>query len=674
VATTSAGPETRDRAAAARPSVPSCHGDAGGEVVRDGRPVVALAGSPNVGKSSLFNAVTGARRTVGNWAGTSVEVGTGAWRAGVLDVAVVDLPGAYSLDPLSPDEELTRDLLVRADPAERPVLVVVVVSATALARALYLAAQVLEHPLRVVLAMTMGDVAARRGIRVDTDALAAALGVPVVAVDPRRGTVTGLAEVVRTALAAPQPVAAPPADAPAAAAGSPEVVTGDAFDDEELAAADRRFAVVARAVAAATHRSGTARTDWSDRVDRVATHPVAGPVVFLAVMWAVFQLTTRVAAPVQDALDGLLSGPVSGGLRAVLGAVGLGGSWVEGLLVDGLVAGVGMLLTFVPLMAIMFCLLAILEDSGYLARAAVVTDRLMRAVGLPGRAFLPLVVGFGCNVPAVSATRVLPNARQRLLTVLLVPFTSCSARLTVYVLVSSAFFGKHAGDVVFGMYVLSIVLIIGAGLLLRSTLLRAMGTEDLVLDLPRYQLPMPRLLAAVTWMRLSAFLRTAGGIIVATVVLVWALSAVQVTSGRDAEPVQGSAYGQLATAAAPVFSPAGFGDWHATGALLVGFVAKEAVVSSWAQTYATQEPGDLHRPGGLGASLRADFERSSGGHVTPAVLAFLVFLLGYTPCVATLAAQRREIGRRWTMIGVGLQFALAWTVAVAVFQVGRLIP
>ena len=212
----------------------------------------------------------------------------------------------------------------------------------------------------------------------------------------------------------------------------------------------------------------------------------------------------------------------------MIAQVGLGGSWVEGFVVQGLIAGVGMLLTFTPLMTIMFALLAVLEDSGYLARAAVVTDRLMRTLGLPGRAFLPLVVGFGCNVPAVSATRVLSDARQRLLTVLLVPYTSCSARLTVYVLVASAFFGAHAGDVVFGMYVLSIVLVVVGGLLLRSTLLRGVAHEDLVIDLPRYQLPMPRLLIAVTWMRLSAFLRTAGGIIVAAVVLVWVLSTVTV--------------------------------------------------------------------------------------------------------------------------------------------------
>jgi ferrous iron transport protein B len=665
-----------------RTAAPGCHGDGSGEIPRDGRAVVALVGSPNVGKSSLFNAVTGARRSVGNWAGTSVEVGSGSWRLDGRELTVVDLPGAYSLDPLSPDEELTRDLLIRADD-QLPDLVVVVVSAADLARTLYLAAQVLEQPLRVVIALTMGDVAHRRGIEIDAGALAAALGAPVVPVDARRGRVAGLAEAVQAGLDLPRPVPAstsvPPATSGCCAVDGPVDGSADhvadraAVDEDDLDAADRRFTRVAAAVGAATRRTGHDRATWTDRVDRFATHPVAGPVLFLAVMWTVFQLTTRVAAPIQGGLDALISGPISSGARWLLDAVGLGGGWLQGLLVDGVIAGVGMLLTFVPLMAIMFSLLAVLEDSGYMARAAVVTDRLMRAVGLPGRAFLPLVVGFGCNVPAVSATRVLPDARQRLLTVLLVPFTSCSARLTVYVLVASTFFGSRAGDVVFGMYVLSIVLVVLSGLLLRSTLLRSISHEDLVLDLPRYQLPMPRLLLAVTWMRLSAFLRTAGGIIVATIVLVWALSTIQVGHDRNAEPVQNSAYGRLATAAAPVFAPAGFGDWHATGALAVGFVAKEAVVASWAQTYAIGQPDDLTRPGGLGDSLRDDFERSSDGHVVPAVLAFLVFLLGYTPCVATLAAQRREIGARWTAIGVGLQFVLAWTIAVAVFQIGRLI-
>jgi ferrous iron transport protein B len=241
------------------------------------------------------------------------------------------------------------------------------------------------------------------------------------------------------------------------------------------------------------------------------------------------------------------------------------------------------------------------------------------------------------------------------------------------VLVASTFFGSRAGDVVFLMYVLSIVLVIVGGLILRSTLVRTVGQDPLVLDLPRYQVPVPRLLVVVTWTRLRAFLRTAGGIIVGTVVVVWLLSAVPAGAGAGGfgrVPVEDSAFARVSAAAAPAFAPAGFGDWHATGALAVGFVAKEAVVSSWAQTYAAEEPADLHAPGSLGEHLRADFARSSGGHTVAAVLAFLVFLLGYTPCVATLAAQRREVGLRWTVIGIAFQFVLAWSLAVAVFQIG----
>ena len=390
-------------------------------------------------------------------------------------------------------------------------------------------------------------------------------------------------------------------------------------------------------------------------------------------MWLVFQITTTVAAPLQDALDGLFAGPVSDAASAVLNALGLGGGWFEGLLVDGLIAGVGMLLTFAPLMALMFLLLALLEDSGYLARAAVVTDRLMRAIGLPGKAFLPLIVGFGCNVPAISATRILPGARQRVLTALLVPFTSCTARLTVYVLVATTFFGQYAGTVVFAMYLVSIHLVVLVGLMLRGTLWRTMGVEPLVLDLPPYQLPTLRLTASVTWVRLQGFLKTASGIIVATVCAVWLLQSIPVRgdAGFAEVPVEDSAYAVAAQAITPVFEPAGFAQWETTSALIVGFVAKEAVISSWGQTYALDEP-EGSDPGQLGDRIKADFEESSGGHPLPAVIAFLVFLLAYTPCVATLAAQRREIGLRWTLFGIGMQLVVAWTLAVAIFQIGRL--
>lgn len=628
--------------------------------------MVALVGNANVGKSTLFNQLSGARQQLGNWPGTTVEVGRAEWHprdahGHDLPITILDLPGAASLNPASPDEQLTRDLLLSTDDTARPDVVVAVVDATNLARCLYLIAQLRELPQRLVVAVTMLDVAARRGISVDADLLESHLGVPVLAVDPRqRTTASALADVIADTLTDAPPPARP----------------HDFDPDDPFAEDDERFTWVQAAMGSAQTRENHSTLTWTDRIDRVATAPFLGPILFLAVMWLVFQITTVVAAPLQDALDTLVAGPISDASRSLLGAIGLGGSAIEGFVVDGLVAGVGMLLTFVPLMALMFLLLSVLETSGYLARAAVVTDRAMRAIGLPGRAFLPLIVGFGCNVPAISATRVLPDARQRIMTSLLVPFTACSARLTVFVLVGATFFGSQAGNVVFGMYVLSIALVIGVGFVLRSTLWRTMGADALVIDLPAYHLPMPRQVGLMTWARVQAFLRTAGGIIVITVAGVWMLSAIPApgSGGSLADvPVEDSLFAATSEAIAPVFEPAGFGDWHATSALIVGFVAKEAVISSWAQTYAAQEPADPSAPGELGAQLRADFEASSGGHTTAAVFAFLTFLLAYTPCVATLAALNREVGRRWMLSSVAISMTTAWLLAVAVFQIGRLV-
>ncbi len=625
---------------------------------------VALVGNANVGKSTLFNQVSGARQQLGNWPGTTVEVARAQWRPRGLDgrehpVTLLDLPGTSSLTPSSPDEELTRDLLLASHPQARPAVVVAVLDAANLARCLYLLAQLRELQQHVVVVLTMSDVAARRGLSVDARALQEYLGVPVLATDPRqRGTARALEEAVVSALTTTPP--------------QPRPHGYDASDP--FAQDDERFSWVQGAMEAAQQHDGRLGGTWTDRIDRIVTAPVLGPILFLAVMWLVFQTTTVVAAPLQDALDQLVAGPISEAGRSLLGSVGLGGTAVEGFVVDGLIAGVGMLLTFLPLMALMFLLLAVLETSGYLARAAVVTDRAMRAIGLPGRAFLPLVVGFGCNVPAISATRVLPDARHRILTSLLVPFTSCSARLTVFVLVGATFFGSQAGNVVFGMYVLSILLVILVGFALRSTLWRTMRGEAMVIDLPAYHVPMPHQVAIMTWSRVQAFLRTAGGIIVVTVAIVWLLSAVPAPGNAGTVgdvPVQDSVFAAAAETVAPVFEPAGFGDWHATSALMVGFVAKEAVISSWAQTYAAEEPVDPSSPGELGDQLRDDFEVSSGGHTTAAVLAFLTFLLAYSPCVATLAALNREIGRRWMLTSVVISMSTAWVLAVTVFQVGR---
>ena len=634
---------------ARKTAAPSCHSTSAMRIAKEGTPVLALVGAPNSGKSTLFNALTGAKVQTGNWPGTSVEISRGLWNAQPEAFDIIDLPGAYSLDPMSPDEEFTRDMLVEAPPCERPDVVVVLVDATAPARGLNLAFQIAEHPYRVVIGVTKEDIAKQQGISIDTFALSHEVGIPVVSVNGRRReNLDALEREVARAMHTKPRTIRPNADL------------------------DQRFVDLDAAEKVAVSRTDTGEP-LSHRVDRLVLHPVLGPILFLAVMWAVFFITTTVAGPLQDGLEAFITGPVSAAARSILPD-----NWLlTGLLVDGLIGGVGMVLTFAPLLALMFLCLAVLEDSGYMARAAVVTDRVMRAIGLPGKAFIPIVVGYGCNVPAISATRVLGDVRHRILTCLLIPFTSCSARLIVFMMLAQVFFPAHAGSAVFAMYVLSIALVVLVGLALRRTVWRAMPAEALVIDLPAYQLPTFRLTISVMWVRLKGFLHTAGGIIVATVVVIWLLMSIPVTGGHsfneEAVPPQDSAYGAVAQAMSPVFAPAGFDSWSLTGPLVTGFVAKETLISTWAQTYAVEDVTDdapeEQAESPLASHIRADFDAASGGHGLAAVWAYMVFLLAYTPCVATVAAQRREIGWKWTLIGFALQLGSAWILAVGVFQV-----
>ncbi|MDK8680289.1 ferrous iron transport protein B [Corynebacterium accolens] len=634
----------------------SCQSTSSMRIAAEGTPVLALVGAPNSGKSTLFNALTGAKVQTGNWPGTSVEVSRGLWNAQPEAFDIIDLPGAYSLDPMSPDEAFTKQMLIDCPADERPDVVVVLVDATAPARGLNLALQIAAEPYRVVLGVTKEDMAEQQGISIDTDALSRATGMPVVSVNGRRrrnldGLETAMAQAMRA---------------------EPTIIREDS-------GLDQRFAALDAAEKAAVHRVEVGET-LTQRVDRVVLHPVVGPLLFLAVMWAVFFITTTVAGPMQDGLEDLITGPVSDAARAGLEAIGLDHWLITGLLVDGLIGGVGMVLTFAPLLALMFLCLAVLEDSGYMARAAVVTDRVMRSIGLPGKAFIPIVVGYGCNVPAISATRVLGDVRHRILTCLLIPFTSCSARLIVFMMLAQVFFPDHAGSAVFGMYVLSIALVVAVGLALRKTVWRAMPSEALVIDLPSYQLPTLKLSVSVMWVRLKGFLHTAGGIIVATVVVIWLLMSIPVTGGHsfdeEAVPPEDSAYGAVSKAISPAFAPAGFDSWSLTGPLVTGFVAKETLISTWAQTYAVDDVTDAdpeeQAESSLADHIRSDFDAASGGHGLAAVWAYMVFLLAYTPCVATVAAQRREIGWKWTLIGFVLQLVTAWVLAVGVFQVLRL--
>jgi len=617
---------------------------------------VLLVGNPNVGKSTLFNSMTGARQRVMNAPGTTVELQVGTWRSAGAGAQVVDLPGTYSLIARSPDEQVVADAVAAEDTA----VAVVLLDATALSRSLYLLAQVARSGRSVVAGVTMLDVAQAHGTPLDADLLASALGVPVVGLDPRTGD--GLSRL---------------ADAVRSHDGRPVrgiVLGGTAPEDLEsrLSAAEELFTWVEH-VTGSLAAPPPARRTRTDVVDRALLNPWLGLPVFLATLWGMFQLATSAAAPVMGLVDQWITGPVATAAHLVLHSWAR--SWVEGLVVEGILAGVGTVLTFIPLMAIMYAALALLEDSGYMARVAFLADRAMRSIGLDGRAMLPLIIGFGCNLPALAATKTVPDARQRLLTGLLIPWTSCAARLTVYILLAGIFFPEHAGTAIFAMYVLSVVLVVGGGLLLRKTLFRDVRREPLVLVLPAYQRPRLKPIAASVWTRVVAFASKAGRIIVATLAVVWLLMSVPAGPGHTVGdvPVEDSLYGRAAAGIAPVFAPAGLDDWHLTAALATGFVAKEVVVGAMAQSYAVAEPEDPGQPADLGERMRATFEETSGGHASAAAMAFMVFVLGYTPCLATVAELRRRFGVRWTAGGVGVQLLIAWLLAVAVFQVGRLL-
>jgi ferrous iron transport protein B len=728
---------------------------------------VALAGNPNAGKSTLFNALTGLRQHVGNWPGKTVEKRSGVFSSGDLVLEITDLPGTYSLSAYSLEEIIARDFILD----EQPDAIVVVVDATNLERNLYLVVQLLEYQTPVLVVLNMMDVAARQGLSFHISELHQSLGAPVVQASARSGE--GLNTIVETIaqlvggssepfaldygaeieseitflmhaiqsspensfhfprrwlaiklLEADEDVAA---RIRAMTGGLALLTTADLvrarlealFQEEvDTIIADRRYRwahdLVARSVK--PDRDETAST--SDRIDRVVTHRWLGIPIFLLAMWLVFKLTVDFSAPWVVWLDQVIAGPVSRWAVTILTALGMGDSWVESLIVDGVLGGVGAVLAFIPVLLALYFALAVLEDSGYMARGAFVMDRLMNRIGLQGRSFLPLVVGFGCSVPAIYATRTLTNQRDRILTGLLVPFMSCGARLPVYVLFAAIFFPQFASLVILGLYLLGIVVALVVGLILQRTILPRTASPGLVMELPPYRLPHLRSLWYHMWQRTRSFLSHAATLILFMSLVIWLLMAVPMGGkGEFADvAVEDSAFGRLSSAVVPALKPLGFGTWQAGGALISGLVAKEVVVSTFAQSFSMVERpsaneietsliGDLAgifasfgsaavdtiralpslvgidlssgepapEPSSLSAAIQISFGVSSGGHAALAGLAFMVFVLLYTPCMAAIAAERQELGARWMWLSLGGQLALAWLLAFAVFQGGRLL-
>jgi len=478
-------------------------------------------------------------------------------------------------------------------------------------------------------------------------------------------------------------------------------------DDVDIVIADRRYGFISGLVKEVVLRPAEDRLTLSDKIDKIVTHRVLGIPIFLAAMWVVFKMTVEASAPYLDWVDGVISGPFTRWTIAILNLLGLGGTWVESLVVDGILAGVGGVLVFVPVLLFLYFFLALLEDSGYMARAAFVMDRLMHSLGLHGKSFLPMIVGFGCTVPAVYATRVLENEEDRKLTGFLVPMMSCGARLPVYTIFAAAFFPQNPAQFIFAMYLTGIAFAILTGVVLKRILFANKPPAPFVLELPPYRLPTLKGILIHMWERTSLFLRKASTIIMAVSIVLWFL--MNIPWGVD-DPAD-SLFGKASAAIAPVLAPAGFGEWQAAGALTTGFVAKEVVVGTMSQIYVgAAEEEEAEEPTTFLQDLEdigVDFWNATVDTVKTAIsiipgvdlmgaeeeeeedtalmaalhqaftplqaVAFNLFVLLYIPCMVALAAQIHEYGKKWALLNATYLTALGWLVATIVYQGGRLL-
>ena len=708
-------------------------------------PRALVVGNPNTGKSTLINAVAGTRLKVGNWSGVTVEKREAHLKRGEQTIHLLDLPGAYSLSPHTPEELITRTALLD----EAPDVLLNVIDAGNLERNLYLTLQLLEFRVPLIIALNLVDEARNRGLEVDAGVLGRELGVPVVeTVGVKSLGTAGLLDAtladaqVGAVLRYPDAVEAAAFDLETRMAsiqtlpphahrylalslleGDPSLrgrlsATGhtellDAADahraalelagfDPLIEIAEARYARAGEIARLAVPQAELKLT-LTEKLDKLALHPWLGIPIFLALVLTVFRLTFTVAAPFVDLIGGPLQDVASGWAAGLLGWAPL----LKDIVVGAIIPGVGTVLSFLPTLLVLYLAMSFLEDSGYMARAAFLADRSMRGLGLDGRAFIPLILGFGCNVPAVYATRTLERQSDRVLVSMILPFMSCSARLPVYVIFSAALF-PHAGAwIVWSMYVLGMAVAFAFAWVLRKTSLPAEGS-GVLLELPPYRFPAWKVMWTHAARRTASFAKRARTTVLATVAVVWVLLSIPAVSGQkfgEVAPAQ-SLFGRVSQAISPVFAPLGFGNWQATGALVPGFIAKEVVVGTLGQIYLGEEAkraAPLGLVAGIEQTARSTWEAlktsvqalptlialpsfgadSSAEQKTPlaaalaraftpaAGLAYLVFVLLYTPCVATIGAMQAEHGRRVAWLTVAYEMGIAWAAGFIVYQIAR---
>ena len=718
---------------------------------------IALAGNPNSGKTTIFNNITGTRQKVGNWPGVTVEKKEGIVSKYGYNLKIIDLPGTYSLTPFSIEEIIARDFVLE----ECPDVVVDIIDASNLERSLYLATQIRETDCKVIFALNMADLTQTKGVKINADKLAELLDLPVVFTigNKNKGIDNLLKEAIKLAGLKKETQQKrrvnyskdienaiiklqnaiennleekPPYNLRWMAikllendkiiidrifkkdgdkgndllnmAQTLRLRLTDRFnDDPETVMTDERYGFIAGIIKEVFTTSAKNRVDISRNIDLVLTNRYFGFPIFILFIWAMFQLTFSAGAYPMEWIGWAVN------LIGVAVENILPDSILKELIVEGIIPGVGSVIIFLPNILILFFCIAIFEDTGYMARAAFLMDRIMHIIGLHGKSFIPMLMGFGCNVPAVIASRTLESKKDRILTILITPFMSCSAKLPIYIILAGAFFAANAGTVIFSIYLLGIIISIVSGRLFRSTVLKG-ADAPFVMELPPYRAPMLRSLLIHMWDRAKMFLKKMGGVILIGSIVIWALSAfprnVQYSldytsetamvkalyetkmlaanqSDRDelaqernialkklkvakkAEKTEKSFMGIIGKSIAPIFAPIGI-DWRGTVAILTGFVAKEIVVSSLGILYAVEE--DAGESDGLKKAL------VESGMTPLSAFSMMLFVLLYLPCIATVAAIRRETGSsKWMLFSILYSTSLAWIVSFCVYQGGKLI-
>jgi len=675
---------------------------------------VALIGNPNSGKTTTFNALTGSRQHVGNWPGKTVEKKDGELKHKNYDIKVVDLPGTYSLTAYSIEELIARNYIVD----EKPDIVVDIIDSTNLERNLYLAVQLIELGANVILAFNMSDLANKESLRVDTEKISYYLRVPVIRTAASKGVgmdglkdaiietyknkdsekdngkipiinygkeaeehIEELTEVIDKNITLPEKynsrwIAIKLLENDKEVIGLISAIKNSKIalseaerirdhlesifgEGVDTIIAEARYGYI-HGIVKETVEKPSERISTSDQIDRVVTNRALGIPIFFGMMFLMFHLTFEVAAPLADYTDEFV-GLVGEQLALFLESANAPG-WLISLAIDGAVAGVGSVLVFVPFIFMLFLIIAILEDSGYMARAAFVMDKVMHKIGLHGKSFIPMIIGFGCNVPAIMATRVLESKKDRILTILINPFMSCGARLPVYVLFVAAFFPDNGDWVVYSLYILGIIVAIIMGFILKNSFFKGLSSP-FVMELPPYRMPTLRGVVTHTWERGWLFIRKAGTVIFTTMIIIWLLAALPPGVEYGSE---GSIVGRMGRIIAPIFSPLGFGDWRSSVSLFFGFVAKEVVVGSFGVLYAIDDVESLGGEETLIGELQNTFTPLSA-------YAFLVFVLLYAPCMVAIATIKREIGWKWAAFTAFYTTVVAWIASFLVYQGGLLL-